>query len=114
MFWQADPPHPNDSRAKRGLVVNSSEEFIERLPEMIRNAPAGSEGERPTGGTRMRSPQPFHRVEVHELTQWSIDSAPVPMRSTREMISPTRFTEAHAYDPRSRSLTRDPETDYRP
>jgi hypothetical protein len=91
MFWQAnDPPH--DSRAKRGLVVNSSEEFMERLPEMIRNAPAAQEGERPTGGTRMRSPQPFHRVEVHT----------------------SEISEAHEYDPRSRSLTRDPENDYRP
>ena len=96
MFWQADPPHPNDSRAKRGLVVNSSEEFMERLPEMIRNIPAPQEGQEHTEGTRMRSPQPFHRVEVHTPDTWG------------------GSMEAHEYDPRSRSITRDPESDYRP
>jgi hypothetical protein len=92
MFWQADPPHPDDDRARRGLVVNSPDEFMERLPEMIRNMPEPQMGQEHTTGTRMRTPQPFHRVEA----------------PTGEAI------EAHEYDPRSRSLTRDPENDYRP
>lgn len=95
MFWSAEPPEGPDTRSRRGLVVNSQDEFMERLPDMIRNAPPVTQDQRRPPSLPPRSPQPFHQVHVHTPT---IDGGTM---------------QAHEYDPRSRSLTRDPENDYR-
>ena len=92
MFWSRTSP-PDDGRASRGEVVHSREDFLDRLPDKIRNMPSGSPGQEHLGHGPP-SVQPFHQVSDHTPTTSGGTIA------------------AHEWDPASRSLMRDPEQDF--